>query len=73
MVTLNYGSYSSMVPAVATAQCVDGAYSFSQSRSGTCSHHGGGTVAINFGLPASGHVVLVIKVGGNAMITIGGN
>ena len=32
---------SSTVPAGATAQCVDGTYSFSQSRSGTCSHHGG--------------------------------
>ena len=29
------------VPAGATAQCNDGTYSFSQSRSGTCSHHGG--------------------------------
>jgi hypothetical protein len=28
-------------PAGATAQCVDGTYSFSQHRSGTCSHHGG--------------------------------
>lgn len=28
-------------PAGATAQCADGSYSFSQSRSGTCSHHGG--------------------------------
>jgi hypothetical protein len=28
-------------PAGATAQCSDGTYSFSQSRSGTCSHHGG--------------------------------
>ena len=28
-------------PPGATAQCVDGTYSFSQSRSGTCSHHGG--------------------------------
>jgi Protein of unknown function (DUF3761)/G5 domain len=34
--------YSSpTAPAGATAQCVDGTYSFSQSRSGTCSHHGG--------------------------------
>jgi hypothetical protein len=32
---------SSTVPSGATAQCVDGTYSFSQSRSGTCSHHGG--------------------------------
>jgi hypothetical protein len=29
------------VPAGATAQCRDGTYSFSQHRSGTCSHHGG--------------------------------
>lgn len=28
-------------PAGATAQCRDGSYSFSQSRRGTCSHHGG--------------------------------
>jgi hypothetical protein len=29
------------VPAGATARCRDGTYSFSQHRSGTCSHHGG--------------------------------
>lgn len=29
------------VPAAATAVCRDGTYSFSQHRSGTCSHHGG--------------------------------
>lgn len=28
-------------PAGATAQCRDGTYSFSQSRRGTCSRHGG--------------------------------
>lgn len=28
-------------PDGATAECVDGTYSFSQSRRGTCSHHGG--------------------------------
>jgi hypothetical protein len=28
-------------PAGATAECTDGTYSFSESRSGTCSHHGG--------------------------------
>jgi uncharacterized protein YraI len=28
-------------PAGATAQCCDGSYSFSRSRRGTCSHHGG--------------------------------
>lgn len=28
-------------PAGATAKCNDGTYSFSQHRSGTCSHHGG--------------------------------
>lgn len=32
---------ASSAPSGATAQCGDGSYSFSQSRSGTCSHHGG--------------------------------
>lgn len=32
---------SSSAPAGATAKCSDGTYSFSQSRRGTCSHHGG--------------------------------
>ena len=32
---------SPTVPAGATAECEDGTYSFSESRSGTCSHHGG--------------------------------
>jgi hypothetical protein len=31
----------STAPQGATAQCGDGTYSFSQSRRGTCSHHGG--------------------------------
>ena len=31
----------SSAPAGATAQCRDGTYSFSKSRRGTCSHHGG--------------------------------
>lgn len=31
----------SAAPKGATAQCGDGSYSFSQSRRGTCSHHGG--------------------------------
>ena len=34
-------AYAPSVPVGATAQCVDGTYSFSQHRSGTCSHHGG--------------------------------
>jgi uncharacterized protein DUF3761 len=34
-------SKSGAVPDGATAQCRDGSYSFSQHRSGTCSHHGG--------------------------------
>ena len=34
-------SANGTVPAGATAQCVDGTYSFSQHRRGTCSHHGG--------------------------------
>ena len=32
---------ASAAPKGATAQCGDGSYSFSQSRKGTCSHHGG--------------------------------
>ncbi len=32
---------SDSIPAGATAECRDGSYSFSQHRSGTCSHHGG--------------------------------
>ena len=32
---------SSSAPAGASAQCSDGTYSFSQTRRGTCSHHGG--------------------------------
>lgn len=34
-------AYSKSVPTGATAICGDGSYSFSQSRRGTCSHHGG--------------------------------
>lgn len=34
-------AYSNSVPAGASALCRDGTYSFSQSRRGTCSHHGG--------------------------------
>lgn len=32
---------ASAAPKGATAECRDGSYSFSQSRRGTCSHHGG--------------------------------
>jgi hypothetical protein len=32
---------SGNVPSGASAQCHDGSYSFSMSRRGTCSHHGG--------------------------------
>ncbi len=40
--TVHSPAYSSGgVPSGATAQCSDGTYSFSQSRRGTCSHHGG--------------------------------
>jgi hypothetical protein len=38
---------SSTQPAGATAQCEDGTYSFSESRSGTCSSHGGVAVWLN--------------------------
>jgi hypothetical protein len=34
-------SKSGAAPNGASAQCRDGTYSFSQHRSGTCSHHGG--------------------------------
>ena len=34
-------TYYESVPRGATARCKDGTYSFSQSRRGTCSHHGG--------------------------------
>ncbi len=41
--TVHSPAYSNdnSVPAGASAQCRDGTYSFSQSRRGTCSHHGG--------------------------------
>lgn len=34
-------TYAPSIPTGATAQCRDATYSFSQHRSGTCSHHGG--------------------------------
>jgi len=34
-------TYSGQRPADASATCADGSYSFSEHRSGTCSHHGG--------------------------------
>ena len=34
-------TYYPSAPRGATARCVDGTYSFSQNRKGTCSHHGG--------------------------------
>lgn len=34
-------TYYKSPPAGATAECKDGTYSFSKSRRGTCSHHGG--------------------------------
>lgn len=34
-------AFSNTVPTGASAECRDGTYSFSQHRSGTCSHHGG--------------------------------
>lgn len=33
--------HSPSIPSGATAECRDGSYSFSEHRSGTCSHHGG--------------------------------
>lgn len=34
-------AHAPAVPAGASAKCADGTYSFSRSRRGTCSHHGG--------------------------------
>lgn len=39
--TVHSPAYADSVPAGASARCRDGTYSFSQSRRGTCSHHGG--------------------------------
>jgi len=39
--TVHSPAYSVSIPSSASARCGDGTYSFSQSRSGTCSHHGG--------------------------------
>ena len=39
--TIHSPAYAPSIPAGATAKCRDGTYSFSQNRSGTCSHHGG--------------------------------
>src|SRR5665213_4557491 len=41
--TVHSPAYTSdnSIPVGASAQCGDGTYSFSQHRSGTCSHHGG--------------------------------
>ena len=33
--------YAPSIPSGASAKCRDGTYSYSQHRSGTCSHHGG--------------------------------
>lgn len=39
--TVHSPAYAPSIPAGASARCRDGTYSFSQSRRGTCSHHGG--------------------------------
>ncbi|MDD4971746.1 MAG: DUF3761 domain-containing protein [Paludibacter sp.] len=39
--TVQSPTFSSSAPSGACAQCNDGSYSFSRSRRGTCSHHGG--------------------------------
>lgn len=39
--TIQSPTYYQVQPAGASARCRDGTYSFSQSRRGTCSHHGG--------------------------------
>lgn len=68
LLALPAGAFAASPPAGATAQCRDGSYSFSRSRSGTCSHHGGvaawltpGTpsTAPSAGTPALGRTVLL--------------
>jgi hypothetical protein len=39
--TVHSPAYAPSIPEGASARCRDGTYSFSQSRRGTCSHHGG--------------------------------
>ena len=39
--TVHSPAYAPSIPSGASAKCGDGTYSFSQSRRGTCSHHGG--------------------------------
>jgi hypothetical protein len=39
--TVHSPAYSNSIPPGASARCGNGSYSFSQSRRGTCSHHGG--------------------------------
>lgn len=39
--TVHSPAYSATIPEGASAKCRDGTYSFSQSRRGTCSRHGG--------------------------------
>jgi hypothetical protein len=45
-------------PPGATARCTDGTYSFSDTRSGTCSHHGGVAQWLEATAPAGQHVAL---------------
>ena len=41
MVQSPFGTSTGKAPSGASARCRDGSYGFSQSRRGTCSHHGG--------------------------------
>ena len=47
-------AFAGSAPAGATARCRDGTYSFSQHRSGTCSHHGGVAVWLTGGATTPG-------------------
>jgi hypothetical protein len=50
-------------PPGATARCRDGTYSFSQHRSGTCSHHGGVAAWLGAAAPAGGKSGGAVAVG----------
>ena len=54
MVVVGVGAALAGAPAGATAQCRDGSYSYSQTHSGTCSHHGGVAVWLDGSSSSSG-------------------
>jgi hypothetical protein len=63
------GSSAAVPPPGATARCADGTYSYSQYRSGTCSHHGGVARWLSAGSGSAGSVSgAQIAVGNTALL-----